>query len=89
MFLLLQSHTAFALQHLGGMSLVEKVTSGLLAPSDEDTSKVLIDLLGFDGWTSSFVLGQLAGGLCGNWELGVCNVSSVGIGWLLKVVVHV
>ena len=89
--LLLQSHTAFTLQHLGGMSIVEKVTSGLLSPMDEDTSNVVIDLLGFDGWPASYAMGQLAGGLCGNWvwELGVCNVSSVGIGWLLKVLVHV
>jgi hypothetical protein len=49
-------------QHLGGLSLVDKVTSAILSTGDGETNNVLLDLCGFDGWPASFAMTQVASG---------------------------
>lgn len=49
-------------EHLGGSSLVEKMTGALLNTGDGETSNIIVDLLGFDGWPACFALQQSAGG---------------------------
>lgn len=49
-------------EHLGGSSLVDKMASALLNTGDGETSNVLVDLLGFDGWPACFALQQAAAG---------------------------
>ena len=49
-------------QHLGGLSLVDRVTSAILDTGDVETNNVLLDLCGFDGWPASFAMTQVASG---------------------------
>ena len=49
-------------EHLAGSSLVDKMTTGLLNTADGETSNILLDLLGFDGWPACFAMQQTAAG---------------------------
>jgi len=50
------------LQHLAGASIVEKVVSSLLSTGDGETSNIVVDLLGFDGWPACYCMSQIAAG---------------------------
>ena len=51
-------------QHLGGINLVDRVMDSLLqyGGGTFDGSVVMVDLLGYDGWPSSYALVQQAAG---------------------------
>lgn len=58
--LLSVSFSHVALQHLAGTSLVEKLVKSLI--SEDNTSNVIVDLLGFDAWPACFAMKELATG---------------------------
>lgn len=41
---------------------MDKVVSSLLSTGDGETSNIVVDLLGFDGWPACYCMTQIAAG---------------------------
>ena len=62
-FFELRLTTILPLQHMAGVSLVDKVTSALLGADNDDTSNIILDLIGYDGWPAIYAMMQVSSGL--------------------------
>jgi len=52
-------------EHLAGYSVVDKIVGGLLSSEDGETSNVILDLLGYDGFPACYAMSKVAAGAIG------------------------